>query len=181
MPCILPNFASLLQYIFATGTNNTPEDNRPERCPYCGVSGLWCHGPYERKSDREHSLNESLNPVLIQRYFCRTCGRTCSALPECIPPCRWYLWEVQQQVLLLSLLGKSAYAIAKECRASYKTIVRWLLCFNEQFRLHKDTLAVHFNELGRTSGIAEFWQTCLKKITLGCAMRLCHVAGIVVP
>ena len=179
MPCILPNFLSLLQYTYAI--NNTPDNNRPERCPYCGVAGLWCHGPYERKADREHSLDESLNPILIQRYYCPTCKRTCSALPECIPPRRWYLWELQQQILLLSLLGQSAYAIAQQTTPSYKTIVRWLLRFNEQFRLHKDALVVHFNQLGRTSGIAEFWHTFFKKFTLGSAMRLCHAAGVFVP
>jgi transposase-like protein len=179
MPCILPNFLSLFQYTFAI--NNTSEDNRPERCPYCGVSGLWCHGPYERKADRENSSDASLNPVLIQRYLCLTCRRTCSVLPECIPPRRWYLWEIQQKVLLLYLLGQSAYAIAKESSPSYKTIVRWFLRFNAQFRLHKDTLTIHFNALGQTSGIAEFWQVCFKKITLGSAMRLCHVAGVFIP
>jgi len=179
MRYILPNFLSLRQY--SLSINNTSVDNRPARCPHCGVSGLWCHGPYERKSDRENRLGDSLNPILIQRYYCPTCEKTCSALPECIPPLRWYLWEVQQNILLLAILGHSAYAIAQETAPSYKTIKRWLSRFYEQFLLHKDTLANYFNELGRTSGITEFWGACFEKFSLASAMRLCHVSGVSIP
>ena len=79
------------------------------------------------------------------------------------------------------MLGKSAYAIAKEIIPSHHTISRWMARFKKQFILHKDTLCVSFTELGRTCGLAEFWQACLEKITLGAAMRLCHVAGVFIP
>lgn len=83
--------------------------------------------------------------------------------------------------LLLFTLGQSAYAIAKESVPSYKTIRRWLTRFTEQFLIHKDSLSAHFHELSLTSGFAEFWQACLKKMTLGAAMRLCHVAEVIIP
>jgi hypothetical protein len=79
------------------------------------------------------------------------------------------------------VLGQSAYAIAKNSTPSYKTISRWIARLQEQLRLHKDTLGARFDELSRTSGFSEFWQTCLKKMTLGYAMRLCHVTGVAIP
>ena len=79
------------------------------------------------------------------------------------------------------ILGQSVYAIAKTSIPSYKTVQRWILRFQEQFRLHKDTLCAHFGDLSRTSGFADFWQACLKKMTVGAGMRLCHVAGVIIP
>ena len=137
--------------------------------------------PMDRKSDRESSPGESLNPIMIQRYYCPGCKKTFSVLPECIPPLRWYLWEVQQTMLLLFTAGQSVYAIARKSRPSCKTIRRWLTCFQEQFLLHKDTLCACFGELSRTSGFFDFWNACLKKMTLGSAMRLCHIAGVIIP
>lgn len=176
---ILINFLSLVQYCDAL--NSGIEQKRPDCCIYCGLMKPWRHAVYPRKPDHESPPGESLNPILIQRYYCHGCGKTFSALPECIPPRRWYLWEVQQAVLLLFTLGQSAYEIAKTSTPSYKTISRWLARFQEQFRLHKDTLSARITELSLTSGVAEFWQACLKKMTLGAAMRLCHVAEVIIP
>jgi transposase-like protein len=176
---ILAGFTSLIQYV--TMQNNVPEQLRPEHCPCCGRLKPWRHSIRMRKSDRE-SPGESMNPIIIQRYYCPGCRKTFSVLPECIPPRRWYLWEVQQTVLQLFVtFGHSAYAIAKVSTPSYKTISRWLARFKEQFPLHKDTLSSQFNELARTSGFSAFWQACLKKMTLGAAMRFCHVAEVVIP
>jgi transposase-like protein len=179
MQGILAGINSLIQYKYTQ--EYTPERVRPECCACCGRLKPWYHAFYERKSDRENPPDKSMNPIIIQRYYCPGCKKTFSVLPECIPPRRWYLWDVQQTILLLSILSKSAYAIAKESAPSYKTIRRWLACFQEQFLLHKDTLATYFNELSRTSGISEFWQFCLNKMTLGAAMRLCHVSGVAIP
>jgi transposase-like protein len=176
---ILAGFSSLIQYV--TIQNNVPDQLRPARCPCCGRANPWLHDRWPRKPDREAPPNESINPIMIQRYYCPGCEKTFSVLPECIPPHRWYLWEVQQVVLLMFSLGQSAYEIAKTSTPSYKTIRRWLVRFQEQFLLHKDTLSTHCDELSRTSGFAWFWQTCLKKMTLGAAMRLCHVAEVIIP
>lgn len=180
MPCILPKFPSLIQYINALNFV-PPVRVRPDCCIYCGRMSPWWHGCHPRKPDREHNTGGSLNPILIQRCYCPGCKKTFSVLPECVPPRRWYLWEVQQAVLLLFILGQSAYAIAKKSTPSYKTIKRWIARFQEQFLLHKDTLCARFAELGQTSGVSEFWQACLKKMTLGSAMRICHVAEVIVP
>lgn len=179
MPYILPMFLSLIQYKNASDTDF--DLMRPDYCVLCKRAHPWRHGFYRRKPDRDWTASESLNPVLIQRYFCPGCEKTFSVLPECIPPRRWYLWEVQQAILLLFLLGYSAYEIAKESIPSYHTITRWFHRFQEQFRLHRDALCSHSAELARTSCLAAFWTACFKKMTLGAAMRICHVAGVAVP
>lgn len=134
-----------------------------------------------RKADRSQGPGESLNPINIQRFYCPACKKTCSALPECIPPQRWYLWEVQQTALLLWLSGKSLCRISKEVVPSRHTLARWMKRLRGRDRLHKGALCTHFVVLGRTSDFVDFWVTCLKKISLGAAMRICHVSGVIVP
>jgi len=160
---------------------NSSEEIRLDHCLCCGKSNPWRHGGYFREADRINPSSESHNPVFIQRYYCPSCQKTCSVLPECIPPRRWYLWDLQQVILLLCLSGKSAYAVAKEQLPSYKTIKRWLDRFSEQFRFHKDTLCTHFPKLGRAINMIDFWQTVIQTMTLGKAMRLCHVTGVSIP
>ena len=85
---ILPGIDSLKQHREVLAAE--PERYCPERCPHCGQAGLWAHGTYPRKADREGVGDESLNPVAIPRFFCPTCRHTCSRLPECVAPRRWY-------------------------------------------------------------------------------------------
>ena len=155
--------------------------DRPEYCVCCGMKGPWLHAKYSRQPDRENPSKTSLNPIVIQRYFCNGCKKTFSALPKCISPRRWYTWEEQQQVLLLFILEQSAYSIAKQCGPSYKTIRRWIARFNERIDIHKDTLKNKFNFLCRTSDFNDFWGECLKKITLADAMHICHESGVSIP
>ncbi len=173
---ILSGILSLIQYNIDVVNNPFPA--RPEKCECCGKLNPRCHGTYPRKSARPDG---SLNPILIQRYYCAACRRTTSALPECIPPRRWYLWEIQQTALTFFLLGDSVCAIAKKTLPSRHTIARWINRFIEQYRRHKDVLCNQIIDLGRTSGMPNFWITCFETMTLGAAMRLCHVVGVPVP
>lgn len=175
---ILAGFYSLIQYK-NEGENN--QNNRLEQCPCCGKANPWRHGTYPRGSDRINKSSESLNPILIQRYYCPACRKTSSALPECIPPRRWYLWDMQSIALLLYLAGNTISAIESEIIPSRQTISRWIKRFQEQYRLYKDVLCGHFIELAQTNSMAAFWQNTLKIINLGEALRLCHVAGVVIP
>lgn len=149
-------------------------------CP-CGSVGLWLHGTYPRKADRSNVGEKSLNPIPIQRYYCPNCGKTCSALPECIPRHRWYLWEIQEAVFLLMLSGLSIRSIAKVVAPSRHTISRWFTRFKEQFLEHKNVLCSYMADLGRTDGFIDFWKMCSEKISLSKAMLLCHVSQVVVP
>lgn len=179
MAFIVAGILSLTQYLALF--EDRIKACRLKHCTHCGQSALWLHGCYARKADRSSRAGESLNPIPIQRFLCPHCQRTCSVLPECIPPRRWYLWEVQQVALLLWLAGKSLYAVAQAIAPSRHTIKRWVARFKEQFYLHKDALCHHFAGLGRTAGFTDFWQACLKPMPLSSAMYLCHVSGVTVP
>ena len=95
---IVPGVCSLKQHREALAEE--PGRYRPERCPRCGKAGLWAHGAYPRKADREGVAAASHNPVAIPRFFCPCCRGTCSRLPECVAPRRWYGWARQQGVLV---------------------------------------------------------------------------------
>jgi len=169
---IIADIMSLIQYI-----NLQPNFRAVDRC-ICGRVGLWLHGDYPRKADRESG---GLNPILIQRFYCPSCRKTCSALPECIPRRRWYLWKIQQAVVLLILSGRSIRAISKESSLSRHTIARWRDWLSDKLLVHKNVLCHLFSELGRTNGLSSFWLACLEKMPLSKAMRLCHESGVDVP
>jgi transposase-like protein len=174
MTIILPAIVSLTQHL--ESIKNNLELYRPARCPGCGRCGVWRHGHYNRKANREN--NEPLNPIPVPRFFCPHCNTTCSVLPECIAPRRWYLWKIQQIVLMLILAGNSINATAKKVLPSRRTISRWIVRLKNHFHFHRDVLCAHFSEFGLASNFALFWKTCLDKISLGRAMYLCHVSGV---
>ena len=102
---------------------HAPDVYRPPACPHCGLGGLWSHGYYHRKADRAPRSLE--NPVPIPRFLCRGCRRTCSRLPACIAPRRWYDWVVQQRVLMGRLMGASVHALSRACALARTTVRRW--------------------------------------------------------
>jgi transposase-like protein len=152
---ILAGILSLLQYKDQYHANQIA---RLSHCLECGRAKPWYHGYYPRKSDHTHSLNESLNPIFIQRYYCPGCGKTCSELPECIPARRWYLWETQQAAILLFLLGKGARSVEKQVKPSRHTIKRWAVWLLTQFTLYKDTLCRHYPTFGLLTEPVCFWR-----------------------
>jgi len=97
MKRIVPGIDTLDQHLQQLEQN--PEAYRPACCPHCGTGGVHCHGHYLRKADREAKDGVYLDPVPILRYYCRHCRRSCSRLPSCIAPRRWYLWMLQQAVI----------------------------------------------------------------------------------
>ena len=123
MPRIVPAITTLLQHLHML--SKSPEVYRPSACPHCGLGGLWSHGCYERKADRGPHSTGTLNPIPSPRYLCRGCGRTCSRLPQCIAPRRWYGWAVQQLVLQLLLAGCSLHRCACWMGLDRRTAGRW--------------------------------------------------------
>ena len=176
---IVAEILSIIQYLETL--KDKSKFYRLAKCLCCGNANPWLHGCYSRKADRSGAGEVSLNPVRIQRFFCPNCGRTCSVLPEFIPPNRWYPWDVQQAALLLLLVGESCRAVENKITPSRHTIRRWFNRFREQFSFHKDTLCNHFAELGRAANFTEFWLSCLNAMPLSKAMRLCHASGVPVP
>lgn len=180
MPHILSGILSLIQYKNEV-EGSFDEKYRPQRCECCGRLRLRRHGTYPRGSDRINTSCHSLNPILIQRYYCPSCRKTMSVLPECISPRRWYLWEFQQTALLLVLLGKSVCKVASELIPSRHTIARWCRWFKEQYHLHRDALCTHYHALTGAVGFNRFWKGCLNFMPLSSAMRLCQVTGVSIP
>lgn len=180
MAHILSGILSLIQYKNEV-ESSSDEKYRPQRCEYCGRLRLRRHGTYPRGSDRVNKSSHSLNPILIQRYYCPSCKKTMSVLPECISARRWYLWESQQTVLLLILLGKSICQIASDVIPSRHTVARWCKWFKQQYRLHRDTLCAHYHALAGAVGFNGFWESCIDAMPLSSAMRLCQIAGVSIP
>lgn len=176
MTCILPNIPTLLQYL-----QTQIEQLKPDRCPHCGQSQLWNHGHYDRKVGRTEP-EYSLTPIPIYRFLCTECNKTCSVLPECIPPRRWYLWCIQQLIILHIAADGSLNAASQVSTPSRSTCRRWWGRLCEQFLIHAHALRTQFTFLGRySSSIQAFWSTCLKKITFDKAMFICHQQGVVIP
>ena len=179
MPHILPGIMSLIQYKNDI-EHQLQKKDRPKCCEHCGKLKPWCHGDYPRKAGRGDA-DTLLNPIQIQRYYCSDCKKTMSALPECIPPRRWYLWEIQQIAITLFLLNGSARAAEKEVKPSRHTIKRWVSWIIVQFKLHKDAICNHFTYFGVFTEPTRFWVAVFDKLQLSQAMRICHSSGVFIP
>jgi len=179
MPRIVPAIASLQQHL--DSLHRRPEVYRPPACPHCGLCGLWCHGCYERKADRGSEPHERLNPIPVPRFLCRGCGRTCSRLPTCTAPRRWYGWSVQQLVLQLLLVGCSLHRCACWVGLDRRTVGRWWGWLTDRGDEFAFFLRSRFPELGRTVAFQSFWSAGLACLGLMNAMAWIDGQGVVVP
>jgi transposase-like protein len=179
MQRIVPAILSLEQH--RDTLQREPVTYRPAGCPHCGLARLWGHGGYARKADRDRSSPGSLNPVLIPRFFCQGCRHTCSRLPECIAPRRWYGWAVQQVVLLWLLAGGSVHQAAVRGGVDRHTVRRWWGWLKARSESFSFWLRSRFPELGRTVDGSGFWQGCLAAMPLSRAMAWLDLVGVVVP
>lgn len=179
MSRIVPGVDSLEQHLEQLRCD--PERYRPERCPRCGKAGLWCHGHYARKADRGAAGGRSLNPVPIPRFCCPACWATCSRLPACLAPRRWYDWAVQQTVLLGLLAGVSLRSASRLSLPSRHTARRWWGWLRERFEVHAFHLRSRFSSLGLHAGVASFWPACLERFSLAAAMGALERMGVSVP
>ncbi len=166
---IVASITSLAHHVVAVG--KIPDLYRPESCPHCGVAGLWRHGCYFRKADREFVDEASRYPVAIPRYHCTACSRTCSRLPLCIAPRRWYNWALQQAALLRVVLsGGSLRQCGRAMRIDRHTVRRW----RDWLHLRTDTFAFflrsRFPELGRCGDGDSFWRAVFDSLSLATAM-----------
>lgn len=167
MSRIVASITTLEQHVETI--RQTPEIYRPLSCPHCGIKIVWRHGCYTRKADRRAAGECSLNPVPILRYCCSACRRTCSRLPLCIAPRRWYDWSVQQGVLERLLNGASPPCAGADV-PDRRTVGRWrhwLQACGQSFAFH---LRSRLPELGRVAGFGDFWRQVLKSMGLAAAM-----------
>jgi len=165
---IVASVTTLEQHV--TAVSETPEIYRPLACPHCGINILWQHGCYMRKADREQQGEESLNPVPILRFRCSACRRTCSRLPLCIAPRRWYDWSVQHEKLDALLQDPSPHRCARGGGPVRRTIDRWWTWLQARGQEFEFALRARQPELGRATGFVGFWRQVLDSIGLADAM-----------
>ena len=166
---ILSSVTTLEQHFVALAQASS-DIYRPLVCPYCGVGGLWRHGCYYRKADRAGGNSKSLNPVPVRRYLCPPCERTCSRLPLCIAPRRWFDWAMQQVVLAMLLAGCSVHHCCRSTWRARSTVRRWrhwLQSRSEEFCFY---LRSRLPELGRHADRDAFWRHVIQGMSLATVM-----------
>ena len=176
---MLPGIETLEQH--QALLKDDPDAYKPKRCPGCGKAGLHHHGHYERNAPRGEGLVLVLGVLLILRFFCPSCRRTCSRLPACLSPRRQYWWKSQQAVLERLSAGASVREVARSTTPSRRTIGRWRHGLEGAFDLHRLHLCSRFAELGLAQGWQAFWSRCLDTMSLGEAMGWLDRAGLDVP
>ncbi len=179
MACIVAGILSIAQHLKTLQENS--EYYRVSYCPCCGKAGLWRHGTRYRKADRENVKESTLNPVPILRFYCPACHHTCSVLPECIPPRRWYLWTIQWLAMLLIFSEESIYTISQKIIPSRWTISRWYQRLKDQFDIHAASLKSIWSWLGYKTCLHEFWQALTEKLNFSTAMLFLNQHGVIVP
>ena len=143
---------------------------RPANCPHCRSGGLWHHGCYHRKADRSAAASEPRpNPVAILRFLCNACLRTCSRLPACIAPRRWYDWAMQQMVLLLILVGVSLHQGCRHSGCARSTLRRWRDWLQVRSAQFSFFLRSRLPDLGRLPE-ANFWPQVISSMSLAHVM-----------
>ena len=169
MQRIVAGIETIEQHLEAV--RQAPEVYRPPCCPHCGLKILWPHGHYERKADRRAG-QVSLNPIPICRYRCSGCRRTCSRLPACIAPRRWYDWSVQQAHLERQLSERSDQRRALGSLPDRRTAGRWWDWLQKSSLLFEFHLRARCAELGRAADFGAFWRRVFESMGLVQAMTL---------
>jgi len=98
------------------------------------------------------------------------CNRTCSRLPLCIAPRRWYGWAVQQTVLQFLLIGGSVRRCSRSTGLARRTVRRWRDWLDERSETFAFVLRSRFAELGRSPDRSAFWRQVLDHLSLAPAM-----------
>jgi transposase-like protein len=159
---IVGSIASLAQHLVTLATD--PEQYRPAACPHCGYARVWRHGCYHRKADR--AGGGALNPVAVLRFLCGACPQSCSRLPACMAPRRWYDWAAQQAVLILLLLGESVHSCARTSGLDRRTVRRWRDWLHERDAVFAFLLRSRWPELGRVADFDAFWRHVIDERSL---------------
>lgn len=176
---MIGSIRTLKQHLFTLKSN--PCAYRPKRCPQCGHGGLWGHGMYQRKGDRSLVSENRSVLIPIPRFRCPYCNTTCSRLPGCLSPRRWYPWDAQAIALFLVLRGNQLALIRKLVVASGDTIRRWRAWLAERTETFEFHLRSAFSHLGRYGQGEAFWTATLTTLGLFDAMAtVCH-QGVSVP
>lgn len=103
---------------------------QPDKCPYCETNGsLVRHGVYWRKA-RD---GEQVYRIPIQRWWCKTCRHTVSALPDFVMRFRWYVVGVIQGVVAGREEGGATWTqLQVGIWLHLRTMQRWCKSFGGQ-------------------------------------------------
>ena len=175
---MIGSIRTLNQHFFTLQSN--PCAYRPEQCPRCERNGLWAHGVYYRKGDRSLISENRSVLIPIPRFCCPHCNATCSRLPGCLSPRRWYPWSTQGLALLLVFVSSPLTRIREWVGASADTVKRWRVWLAERsgtFEFHQRSV---FPQLGR-HGRDAFWSAALREPGLPEAMAVVCRQGVSVP
>jgi transposase-like protein len=176
--CILPNIASLYEHVHRL--LNQPMDYRPEKCPHCNHTHLWYHGHFTRKPRGDSDIKE----VKVPRWRCTDCRRTFSVLPSCVPPRRWYLWSVQQALLVCLLSGATQEQCAEDLAhlgPALCTIQRWWRWLKRKNNDFSHYLRSFKPEWGRTADWREFWRVAMADEPMRELMAYLAAQGLTIP
>lgn len=160
-----------------------PEKYKPPHCPYCHGIKLYNHGVYFRKPDRHNIRKYSSNDLAVSRFKCTEdyCGRTCSTLPECFSPRRWYPWINQQWCLWFILSGYSINQVEQLFPMARSTIIRWINWLGDSFTQFHCHLKNKFPAFGYFEEVSIFWMHWLEEYSLSHAMVYLNNQQITVP
>ena len=124
-----------------------------------------------------------MNDLAVLRFKCidESCGRTCSSLPECFAPRRWYPWINQQWCLWFLLVGYSINQVDYLFPMARSTIVRWKNWLDDNFKLFHRYLKNKFPEFGYDENKVRFWLNWLEKYSLSHAMVFLNNQQVIVP
>jgi hypothetical protein len=177
---IVSGITTLLQYI---GTLlSKPEVFHPQQCPLCGFGCLWKHGFYFRKANRcPIPGEEHLHMIPISRYLCTGCRHTCSRLPSCIPPRRWYSWLSQQEILLFMLATCCLHGCSVKFSMCRSTVRRWWKWLKSRTSIFEFTLRSRFPEWGRFIDFISFWIGAMGSMPLSEMMAQLDNDGMTIP
>ena len=153
---------------------------RPLNCPHCQAGGLWRHGFYHRKADHCAACDAPRKLVPVARFLCKSCCVTCSRLPACVAPRRWYGWGIQQIVLLLMLAEISVSQCSRSTHRARSSVRRWRDWLHERSDGFALALRSRFAELGKLSDFAAFWRHVMNELSLAQAMAWLD-KGLIVP
>jgi hypothetical protein len=176
---IISSIRTMDQHFQALDSN--PSIYHPEYCDQCGRSGLWGHGVYHRKGDRSITGSYRYTAIPIPRFLCPHCGVTCSRLPACLAPRRWYPWGTQALAIFLVITGHSLVCATDLCGAVPCTVRRWQRWLQERSVELSFHLRSLFPSLGRYGEDDAFWSSSLRSMSFADAMAaVCH-QGVAVP
>ena len=161
---------------------STPNIYRPRCCSKCGHGVLWNHGCYFRKAVRGLAVDGGSEKLIqIPRYLCSSCQRSCSRLPECIPPRRWYSWLSQQLALQYLLSAVSFHGCSTLLGIGRSTLRRWWNWLTSSTPTFEFFLRSRYPELGCAIDSPSFWRVCLGSMPLSEIMACLDNDGVTVP